>query len=285
MDPFFKIKIGSYGDEFDLTEKIPGLDYLGLDNASSSPQFTNNYQDLSGRDGSFFVGQTFAKRTFNERFLLAYRNWEEFQLIKHDLYRLFGDREQVRVRTDVNDAKVYFGYPTPFDIAPISDGANYANFTIPFDVPDGYRYSLYRSDSPYTFQQNGWQFGMNLPENTDDVSYHFTTNSFRVYNASDIAVDPYYQRHDLQMIIRFSGNYLQVTNKTTNTSWKYNEASDGSHKIVWDGKMLTTYLDDQQANGKTDFGYIKLAAGWNEIECTGASSIDITFSFPFIYLS
>lgn len=285
MEPFFKVKIGSDGDEFDLTEKIHGLDYLGMDNASSSPQFTNNYQDRSGVDGSFFIGQTLAKRTFNERFLLSYRNWQDLQLIKHDLYQLFGSRQKIRVRTDTNDAKVYFGYPTPFDIAPASNGANFANFTIPFDVPDGYRYSLYRSDSPYTFKQDGWQMGMNLPKNIDDVGYHFTTNKFKVYNASDIKVDPYFQKHDLQMIIRFTGNSLQITNKTTNTSWKFNEASDNSHKIVWDGKQLTTYLDDQQVNGKTDFGYISLAPEWNEIECTGASSIDITFSFPFIYLS
>lgn len=284
MEPFIKLKIGSE-DEFNLADKVPGLSYLGQDDSSSSPQFTNSYQDSTGRDGSIFVGQTFAKRTFNERFLLETRTWTDFQLAKHELYKLFGTRQLIRVRTDVNDAKVYFGYPTPFDITPGSPGANYANFTIPFDVPSGYRYSLYRSDSPYTFQQAGWQFGMNLPENIDDVGYHFTTSNFKVYNASDIAVDPYYQRHDLQMIIKFSGNSLEIHNKTTDTTWTYNEGSDGNHTIVWDGQMLTTYLDNQQVNGKTDFGYIKLAKEWNDIECTGADNLDITLSFPFIYLS
>lgn len=284
MKPFFKMKIGS-GDEFDILDKVPGLSYLGQDDSSSSPQFTNAYEDATGRDGSIFTGQTFAKRTFNERFLLSFRNWTDYQLAKHELYKLFGTRQLIRVRTDTNDAKVYFGYPTPFDIAPTEAGSSFANFTIPFDVPDGYRYSLYRSDSPYTFKQDGWQMGMNLPKNIDDVGYHFTSSKFKVYNASDIKVDPYFQKHDLQMIIRFTGNSLQITNKTTNTSWKFNEACDSSHKIVWDGKQLTTYLDNQQVNGKTDFGYIALAKEWNEIECTGASALDITFSFPFIYLS
>lgn len=284
MEPFIKLKIGS-GDEFNLADKVPGLSYLGQDDSSSSPQFTNSYQDSTGRDGSIFVGQTFAKRTFNERFLLETRNWTDFQLAKHALYRIFATRRAIRVRTDVNSAKVYFGYPTPFDITPGSPGANYANFTIPFDVPSGYRYSLYRSDSSYTFKQNGWQFGMNLPVNPSNVGYHFTTDKFKVYNASDIDVDPYYQNHDLQMIIKFSGSSLKIHNKTTDTTWTYNEGSDGNHTIVWDGQLLTTYLDNQQVNGKTDFGYIKLAKEWNEIECTGASQLDITFSFPFIYLS
>ena len=280
MEPFFKMKVGN---EFDITDKIPDLKYLGVDDASSSPQFTNNYQDLSGKDGSFFVSQTLAKRTFNERFVLFTRNWEEYQLAKHEIYKLFGQRKLIRVRTDINSAKVYFGYVNAFDISPIQSGANYANLTIPFDLPKPYRYSLYRSDSPYTFKQAGWQFGMNIPSR-DVLNYHFMTSSFRVYNASDIKVDPYFQNHDLKMIIKFNGSSLKVHNKTTDTTWTYNESSDGSHTIIWDGQLLSTYLDGNQVNGKTDFGYLSLDPEWNDIECTGANSVDITFSFPFIYL-
>lgn len=282
MEPFFKMKVGN-GDEFDITDKIPDLKYLGVDDASSSPQFTNNYQDLSGKDGSFFVSQTLAKRTFNERFVLFTRNWEEYQLAKHEIYKLFGQRKLIRVRTDINSAKVYFGYVNAFDISPIQSGANYANLTISFDLPKPYRYSLYRSDSPYTFKQAGWQFGMNIPSR-DVLNYHFMTSSFRVYNASDIKVDPYFQNHDLKMIIKFNGSSLKVHNKTTDTTWTYNESSDGSHTIIWDGQLLSTYLDGNQVNGKTDFGYLSLDPEWNDIECTGANSVDITFSFPFIYL-
>lgn len=282
MEPFFKMKVGN-GDEFDITDKIPDLKYLGVDDASTSPQFANNYQDLSGKDGSFFVSQTLAKRTFNERFVLFTRNWEEYQLAKHEIYKLFGQRKLIRVRTDINSAKVYFGYVNAFDISPIQSGANYANLTIPFDLPKPYRYSLYRSDSPYTFKQAGWQFGMNIPSR-DVLNYHFMTSSFRVYNASDIKVDPYFQNHDLKMIIKFNGSSLKVHNKTTDTTWTYNESSDGNHTIIWDGQLLSTYLDGNQVNGKTDFGYLSLATEWNDIECTGANSVDITFSFPFIYL-
>ena len=259
------------------------MKYLGVDDASSSPQFANNYQNLSGKDGSFFVSQTLAKRTFNERFVLFTRNWEEYQLAKHEIYKLFGQRKLIRVRTDINSAKVYFGYVNAFDISPIQSGANYANLTIPFDLPKPYRYSLYRSDSPYTFKQAGWQFGMNIPSR-DVLNYHFMTSSFRVYNASDIKVDPYFQNHDLKMIIKFNGSSLKVHNKTTDTTWTYNESSDGNHTIIWDGQLLSTYLDGNQVNGKTDFGYLSLATEWNDIECTGANSVDITFSFPFIYL-
>ena len=124
---------------------------------------------------------------------------------------------------------------------------------------------------------------MNIPSR-DVLNYHFMTSSFRVYNASDIKVDPYFQNHDLKMIIKFNGSSLKVHNKTTDTTWTYNESSDGSHTIIWDGQLLSTYLDGNQVNGKTDFGYLSLDPEWNDIECTGANSVDITFSFPFIYL-
>ena len=108
MEPFLKLKVGD-SDEFDIADVVPGLTYLGQDDASSSPQFTNNYQDTTGRDGSFFISQTFAKRTINEKFLLEFNSLEDVQLAKHEIHKLFGQRQLVRVRTDVKDAKVYFG--------------------------------------------------------------------------------------------------------------------------------------------------------------------------------
>jgi hypothetical protein len=273
------IKVGDH-QEINLCDQIPGLRYLGLDDASSSPQFTNQYQDTTGTDGSPFVGQTFAKRTFSEKFWLSFGGYEDLVLAKHELYRLFGSRKLVRVRTDTSPGKVYFGIPTPFDIAPISAGSNNANFSISFDVPNGYRYSLYRSDVlPST--TDGWQFGMNLPDQLP--SYHFTSTSFEVYNASDIAIDPYYQRHDLRVTCKFNGNSLKLTNTANGSVWTYSKSNDGSHQIVLDG--INTYLDGNLANVNTDYGTISLDPGWNSFTATGASSVDVTFSFPFIYLS
>lgn len=278
-DPYIMIKVDNQ-QEINLCDQIPGLRYLGLDDASSSPQFANQYQDTTGTDGSPFVGQTFAKRTFSEKFWLSFGGYEDLVLAKHELYRLFGSRKLVRVRTDTSPGKVYFGIPTPFDIAPISAGSNNANFSIPFDAPNGYRYSLYRSDAlPST--ADGWQFGMNLPDQLP--SYHFTSTSFRVYNASDIKIDPYYQRHDLKVTCKFNGNSLKLTNTTNGSVWTYSKSNDGSHQIVLDG--INAYLDGNLANVNTDYGTISLDPGWNSFTATGASSVDVTFSFPFIYLS
>lgn len=278
-DPYIMIKVGDQ-QEVNLCDQITGLRYLGLDDASSSPQFANQYQDTTGTDGSPFAGQTFAKRTFSEKFWLSFGGYDDLVLAKHELYRLFSSRKLVRVRTDTSPCKVYFGIPTPFDIAPITPGSNNANFSIPFDVPNGYRYSLYRSDSLPSVA-DGWQFGMNLPNSLP--SYHFTSTSFNVYNASDIVVDPYYQRHDLKISCKFNGNSIKLTNETNGTSWQYTQSNDGSHTVVLDG--IDTYLDGNLANVNTDYGTISLDPGWNSFTAEGAGSVDITFSFPFVYLS
>lgn len=282
MEPTIYLKIGKNGEEFNIADKIPKLTYLGSADASSSPQFTNNYEDLSGTDGSHFLSQTFAKRTFTENFCLYFSDYYDFSLLRHKIYALFGEREKIRVRSDAHPSKVYFGYVTPFDISPAEQGANYANFSISFDVPNGYRYSLYRSDSKNFETTDGWDLDMNYPTNEVQPHYHYTTTSFKIYNASDIQINPNEQRHDLKIICKFTGPWMQITNKTNKTEWKYNVSSDGTQSIIID--QLNTTLDGENATGKTDCNYITLEKGWNDIEVTGATSSDITFSFPFIYL-
>lgn len=47
---------------------------------------------------------------------------------------------------------------------------------------------------------------------------------------------------------------------------------------------INTYRNGELDNSHTDYGYLNLAPGNNLIQATGASSVDVTISFPFIYL-
>ena len=132
------------------------------------------------------------------------------------------------------------------------------------------------------FSVVGLGFGMNLHENEDPYNYHFTTTNFKVYNASDIQIDPFGQKHDLKIISKFSGNSMKLTNNSNGSEWAYNKASNGKDNIVLDG--INTTLNGNPASANTDYGNIILDTGWNNITVTGADSVDITFSFPFIYL-
>lgn len=254
---------------------MPNVRYLGGD---STPAFNNNYQDDATRDGSHFNSTTFGKLIFTANFLLRSRDYYDQKLLRHEIYQLFGDRNLVRFRTDIDLQKVMYGRPTSFEIKFIADGYDDSLFAIQFEIPSGYKYSLNRSDSVTV---DDISFGMNFHLDEQPV-YTQTANSFRIFNPSDIAIDPYYQRHDLVLRIQFAGSSYQITNTTNGSSYKYNNASNGTDSIVLNG--LSTILNGQPASQNTDFGFIKLEKGWNDIMVKGATSHTTTFSFPFIYL-
>lgn len=249
--------------------------YLGGD---STPAFTNNYQDEVTKDGSRFTGATFSKLIFTANFLLRSTDYYDQKLLRHEIYQLFGDRELVRFRTDIDLQKVMYGRPTSFDIKFVNDGSDDSLFSIQFEIPSGYKYSLVRSDE---IDVDHTSFGMNFKLNETPV-YQQTANYFKIYNPSDIAIDPYYQRHDLILLIKFSGSSYQITNQTNGTSYKYNKAIISSDELILNG--VATTLNGTPASQNSDFGYIKLEKGWNDITVSGATSHETTFSFPFIYI-
>ncbi|BAP85952.1 phage tail protein [Paucilactobacillus hokkaidonensis JCM 18461] len=265
-------------DEFDISEVVSGLEFLGDD---ENPAPVNTYQQLTGLDGELDVSQTYDKNVINAKFWLHFGDWYDYKLTKHDVFRMLSSRKRLRIRTDAEPAIVKYVRVVPFEIAPVENGAHDALFTVSFDNPSGYKYSLARSDNLYTYDAELWQIGMNLP-NGEDLNYHFTTTNFQVYNASDVTIDPYWQHHDLKIICQFSGNSLKLTNTTNSTEWEYQKSATKSDTIIKDG--ITTTLNGSLASGNTDFGDIILEPGWNEISVTGTTDVDITFSFPFIYL-
>lgn len=273
--PKLYMKIGDEA-EFDIADKVKGLKYLGDDSTLAS---TNQLLQVPGIDGAVRQYKTYSNYQVPAKFFLRFENWQDYKLAKHQINRLFSSRKMIRIRTDTEPAMVRFVMPNPPEIAPTEVEAHYASFTENFDNPSGYRYSLYRSDSLPSIA-NGWQFGMNLPEPLP--SYHFTNKSFKVYNASDIAIEPYKQKHDLRILFKFSGSQMKLTNKTNGSSYTYKNSSNGNEQIILDG--ISTTLNGNPASANTDYGTVTLETGWNDIDVSGADNVDITFSFPFIYL-
>ncbi|MDI6666028.1 phage tail family protein [Leuconostoc suionicum] len=258
-----------------MTARLPNVEYMGGD---STPTFNNNYQDDATRDGSRFTGTTFGKLVFTANFLLHSRDYYDQKLLRHEVYQLFGDRELCRFRTDVDLQKIMYGRPTTFEIKFIDDGYDDSLFAIQFEIPSGYKYSVARSNN---LNLDEVSFGMNL--SIDKLpSFVQSDSEFRIYNPSDVAIDPYYQRHDLILLINFTGSYYQITNNTNGTSYKYNKSSSGNDNIVLNG--LSTISNGNPDSLNSDFGFIKLEKGWNDIIVTGATSHTTTFSFPFVYI-
>lgn len=262
-------------DEFDLTERLPNVEYMGGD---STPTFNNSYQDDATRDGSRFTGTTFGKLVFTANFLLHSRDYYDQKLLRHEVYQLFGDRELCRFRTDVDLQKIMYGRPTTFEIKFIADGYDDSLFSIQFEIPSGYKYSLTRSDQ---ISSDDISFGMNF-KLSERPTYTHSENKFRIYNPSDIAIDPYYQRHDLLLRINFEGDFYKIENKTNATSYQFNRALTMNENVMLNG--LKTSLNGLPDSKDSDFGYLKLEKGWNDIVVTGATSHRTIFSFPFVYI-
>lgn len=277
IKPWLKIKVGNR-EEVDPSELIHGLTFLG---DSTSPVLTNNYSDSSGSDGSIFNYATFDKSEVNANFILHFSDYYDFKLAQHDIYKLFMNKELIRIRTNAEPAIVKFVRAGNFEIKPWRDGAKDAMFTIPFENPSGYKYSYLTSDNPYLYSTEGWQIGMNLP-NGDDLHYQFTTPQMRVYNASDIAIEPYFQHHQIKITMKYQGSSFELVNKTTQTSWKINKESNMNDTVVLDG--INTFINGEPGSKYTDYNNISLNPGWNDIVAKGASQSNVTFSFPFIYL-
>lgn len=281
MEPKLWIKLGNGGDdladEFEISDKVEGLKFLGLD---SNPNPVNQYSANQAQDGSGVpLYTTYANNVVTAKFWLAFKDYYDLKLAKHDLARIFAPRTTLRLRTDAEPGKVQYVKPVPYEVAPAVDGDTNIIFSIPFDNWSGYQYSLYRSDE-FASHSDAWAMGMNLPK--EAMMFTFSTAKFTLFNPSDVAVDPYFKRHDLKIAVNFSGDSLKLTNTTNSTEWAYTSKASKTDNIVLDG--INTTLNGSPASSNTDFGNLTLEPGNNTIEVTGASDFTVTFSFPFIYL-
>lgn len=268
-------------DEINVEDICSDLKFL---KEEVTPAPTNNYQEDAGSDGSILNYTSYAKNVVNAYFWLHFTDYYDFKLKCHEIYRVFNARKKMRIRTDAEPAIVEYVRPGTFEIKPVADyDAHDCLFTVPFDNPSGYKYSLANSDELMSYDNGVWQlYGQNILNGTD-VAYTFDSEtSFQVYNASDIDVDPYYQRHTLNIIMKHSGGAFTLTNKTNGTSWAYKSGLTSSDELILQG--LNTYKNGNLDNNNTDFGYIKLDKGWNTFKVSGATDLNITFSFPFIYI-
>jgi hypothetical protein len=248
----------------------------------SDPLLTNNYGTDDGLDGATYAFQQRAQNVVNAKFKLQFSDWYDYQMKKHTLAKFFVQKGLYRIRTDSEPAIVKYVYAGNFTVAPTEDGSNTALITIPFDNPSGLKYSLGYSDDVMDYDHGLWQMGMNLPMNKSLQYEYNATRSFQIYNASDIEVNPI-QHHDLQVIVKNTTGQVRIENSTTGTHVSYTGTLTTTDQLVWDGVNL--YLNGNLANNSTDFTYLTLAPGYNDIKIISTADLDIDFHFRFIYLN
>ena len=133
-----------------------------------------------------------------------------------------------------------------------------------------------------TYDQNLWQYGMNLL-NGIDLKYHFVNeHHFKIWNASDITIDPA-QRYGLKIIVTGQTGKFDMVNQTTGDEIVYVNSLQPNDQLVWDD--MYCYLNGELCTDSTNLAWMRLAPGWNEFKIYGYNKVDIRFHFRFVYLN
>lgn len=266
------------GDEIDAEKITPGLRFLDDD---SDPNLVTTYAADAGRDGQAYSYTQIDKNTVNGRFWLHYGDWYDYKLKKHDIARFFMQKGLYRIRSDAEPGIVKFVRAGNFQIQNAEQQLHDIVFTIPWENPSGVKWSLAYSDDLMEYKQDLWQLGMNLP-NGQDLQYHFVdTHEFDIYNASDIDIDPV-QHYPLQILVTGYNGHFDMINETTGDEVIYSASITPSDRLLFDS--LNVYKNGVLDNEDTNFGWIRLKAGWNHFKIFGYDKVDIRFHFRFVYL-
>ncbi|GGI62831.1 phage tail domain-containing protein [Limosilactobacillus caviae] len=267
------------GDEIDAETITSGLHFLDDD---SDPILTTTYTTDTGVDGSVYSTSQVGKNVINARFYLTYGDWYDYKMKKHEIAQFFMQKGLYRIRSDAEPGIVKFVRAGNFTIKNPEDRSHVVQFSIPFDNPSGVKWSLPYSDDLMTYDQNLWQYGMNLP-NGIDLKYHFVNeHRFKIWNASDITIDPA-QRYDLKIIVTGQTGKFDMVNQTTGDEIVYVNSLQPNDQLVWDD--MYCYLNGELCTDATNLAWMRLAPGWNEFKIYGYNKVDIRFHFRFVYLN
>jgi len=264
-------------DEFAIQD-YRGLHFLDI--TLSSPQSQSNFISSSGMDGQQQQGPIlYGARTAKANFYLEVTDEISFESRCHELYQKFFHRELVRVRQTNDIGRCFYGIAKPFDITSIS----YLDktFTVEFDMPSAYLYSVVRSkDFPIDISKNPYVLSNNLNLPFEDLNYKQNAGTFRIFNPSDFDIQPYEQNHELN--ISFVGNGSPtLTNNDTGDSFSFTGNVVSSDKLILKG--VHPFLNGNACEIQTNHKSINLQKGWNDFSLTGFTGT-VTFDFPFIYL-
>lgn len=267
------------GDEIDAETITSGLHFLDDD---SDPILTTTYTTDTGVDGSVYSTSQVGKNVINARFYLIYGDWYDYKMKKHEIAQFFMQKGLYRIRSDAEPGIVKFVRAGNFTIKNPEDRSHVVQFSIPFDNPSGVKWSLPYSDDVMNYDQNLWQYGMNLP-NGIDLQYHFVNeHHFRIWNASDITIDPA-QRYDLKIIVTGQTGKFDMVNQTTGDEIVYVNSLQPNDQLVWDD--MYCYCNGELCTDSTNLAWMRLAPGWNEFKIYGYNKVDIRFHFRFVYLN
>lgn len=268
------------GNDFEtvLTD-IPKLRFLDYNEEGVEVQV--NSTEMKGRDGVGLLGPaTFGPFNLVLRFFYSGQDLNDYKLIKQKMRGLLFRREPYLIVHSDQPGKKYSVYCDENAIEDI--GTRFGIFEVKFVVYKGYSESLLDTGQYSLSNANKWQFeGGNLSDS--NIKYKHTTTNFRIYNGSTDAINPTLG-YEMKIKINVDApNGFKLTNNTTGDVFEYKKAIKKNQQLVIDG--VHPIINKQRVGKDTNWGWINLKEGFNDIEITGKNlgSSTVEFIFNFVY--
>lgn len=237
---------------------------------------TDNTKKIGFQDGSRLMSTTYDSRQLSIKLQYSGKSETDAMLAFESAQRFFVAREPYWITFANWQNRMYYGTATMS--APTYSNEKDWTCEVTFTDLMGLSRSIGTSLSS---TEDMWGVNDNIPNNGDYPSYSFSSNSFSVYNLSDVLIDPERRGHPFKMTCKgSSGGNFKVTNKTTGDEIYKKSAFNGT--FVLNG--VNPELDGTGCLLDTDCGIITLQIGKNDFEVENFTGT-ISFDFPMWWLS
>lgn len=253
--------------------------FMYLDFSEEDVQLTSTTQEIKGVDGLLVGSNKFAPFKLNLNFVYSGVDVHDYHLFKTKLRNIIYQRDPYYVVHSDMPGKKYAVLPVSTSIED-KFGRN-GTFTIAFSVYKGYSESLYDTDK-FSLSNGKWQFENGLVVD-DSIKYNHTASGFRIFNGSNDTINPI-MRHKLNIYLNVDApKGFKLTNNTTGDVFEYTKPIKSSQTLLLKG--VHPILNSKRVGIDTNFNFLTLAPGYNDIEITGSGlgKTNSKWVFPFIY--
>lgn len=244
----------------------------------ASPALTHFTEKIEGMDGNLYLGSEYDNRIIAADFLYESVDLTDYYLLKTEFYRLFASRTPFYIVFNREPGKRWLvRLNSPFE--PEKVNTKIGSFTVEFITDIPFAESVGTTLDPLTFDASVWQVGQGLI--TDELAFSHHENTFSIYNAGDIRIDP--RKIPLNIIFIGQSNFLSIRNITTGDNWQYFNQTNSTDILSLNG--VRSLKNGVSIFSETNHKLVSIAPGWNHFELSGTSGeFEIKFNYRFYYL-
>ena len=270
------VEIWDDKENFKLTD-IYGLNFLDYELIESSVK--TNEVDMPGIDGVMVGTNTLEPFDIVLNFFFDGADKQDLNLFAEKLRKKLRRRDPFYLRHSYLPGIKYAINSAEINHEKLNHSD--AEITMTFHCYKGYSES-FKETNEYSLYSDNWQFENNLLSDSN-IKYKHNTTSFSIYNGSTDTINPLL-RHKFKLLINIDApNGFKLENKTTGDVFEYKKPIKKNTQIMIQG--VHPFIGNSRIGIDTNWKWITLDAGYNEIEITGKNigETSTQWIFPFIY--